>query len=48
MELNISLNYLRPSTFIHLSHLSLGGPSSMVFEHLQNSFKLEVSFNDFP
>jgi hypothetical protein len=26
------------STFLCMFHLSIGGPSSMVFEHLQDSF----------
>jgi hypothetical protein len=33
--------------FIHLVHISVGGPSCMVFEHLQNLFDLKDFANDF-
>ncbi len=37
IDLDFSLNMFT-STFIHLTHLLVGGPSSMVFEHLQYIF----------
>jgi len=33
--------------FIHSIHLSVGGPSCMVFEHLQNLFDLKNLANNF-
>jgi hypothetical protein len=33
--------------FIHSIHLSVGGPSCMVFEHLQNLFDLKDLTNNF-
>jgi hypothetical protein len=44
-NLDFSLNMFT-LTFIHLVHLSIGGPSCMVFEHLQNLFDLKDLVND--
>ncbi len=46
-DLEFSLDSIT-STFIWSLHLLISGPSSMVFEHLQDLFDLKDSTNGFP